>query len=101
MTLTRIRMWFRAILFTKEEYRDAVGTRLVEESWQDLRYAGRLARRSPAFTATALTLRALAVGTASAIFSITYAVLVRPLPYPHPDRLVYVSYGGYGVAREE
>src|SRR5213075_3007613 len=56
----------------------------------------RLARRSPGFTLTALTLLALAVGTASAIFSVAYTVLLRPLPYPQPERLVYLLEAGPG-----
>src|SRR5690348_776856 len=88
MSVDGILMWIR----------DALRTRTIDESWRDLRHAVRLARRSPAFTVTALTLLALAVGTASAIFSVAYTVLVRPLPYQHPDRLVFVSEAGYGVA---
>jgi hypothetical protein len=82
----------------KEDYRDGLGTRLIEESWRDLQYAARLARRSPAFTATALLLLALAVGTASAIFSVAYSVLFRSLPYPQPGQLVYIQEGNGGVS---
>src|SRR2546423_119971 len=89
---------FRGVDRMKEDYRDALGTRVIDESWRDARYAVRLARRSPGFTITALTLLALAVGTASAIFSVAYTVLVRPLPYPHPERLVFISEAGSGVA---
>ena len=89
---------FRGVDRAKEDYRDALGTRILDESWRDLRYAARLARRSPAFTTTAVTLLALAVGTASAIFSVAYTVLLRPLPYPDPDRLVFLTEGGAGIA---
>ena len=89
---------FRGMDRVKEDYRDQLGTRVIDESWRDLRYAVRLARRSPAFSITAVTLLALAVGTASAIFSVAYTVLLRPLPYPHPERLVFLTEGGGGVA---
>jgi len=57
---------------------------------QDMRHALRLIRREPAFTFTALTTLALGIGLTTAIFSVAYGVLWRPLPYPNPDRLVMV-----------
>ena len=58
---------------------------------QDVRHALRLLRRDPAFTVTALVTLALGVALNTAIFSVAYGVLWRPLPYPNPDRLVIVS----------
>ncbi len=57
-------------------------------TFQDLRYAGRSLLRSPGFALTALVLVALGVGANTAAFSLADFVLVRPLPFPEPDRLV-------------
>ena len=57
---------------------------------KDLRFAARVLRRSPAFTATAVITVALGIGATTAIFSVLDAVVLRPLPFDRPERLVHV-----------
>src|SRR6187549_2927887 len=63
---------------------------------RDVRHALRTLQRQPAFTCVAILTLALGIGTATAVFTIVNGVLLRPLPYRDPSRLVILYYGHQG-----
>jgi putative ABC transport system permease protein len=71
----------------KEEIRSVGWESTLETIWQDLRFGLRVLRRNPGFTAVAALTLALGIGGTAVVFSLLDAVLLRPLPYPHSERL--------------
>jgi putative ABC transport system permease protein len=82
----------------REECREARGTRLLENFAQDLRYAARMLRKNPGFTAVAVFTLAVGIGANTAVLSVVNAVLWRPLPFPGSSRLVSIHESHLRVA---
>jgi predicted permease len=75
---------------TKERHRDQRGLPFLDALLRDLRFGLRLLRRNPGFTAVAVSTLAIAIGVNTAVYTIVDHLILRPLPYPQPDRLAMV-----------
>jgi predicted permease len=74
----------------RDEVRSAWNWNWLESLWRDIRYGLRTLRRSPSFSATAILVMALGIGASTSLFTIVRSVLLRPLPFRDPNKLVMI-----------
>ena len=88
----RARLELGGLERVKEDVRSVGWEVILEELWKDAAYALRSLRRNPTFSIVAIVALTLGIGANTAIFTVVRGVLLRPLPFPEPDRLMLAAY---------
>ena len=97
--IRQARLEFGPVATHKDEMRNSLNLRWVDDLWCDLRYAARILRKSPGFTAIAVGSLALAIGANTTIFSVANEMLYERLGVPHPEQLrLFTLIGDKNVA---
>ncbi|HEX4322183.1 MAG TPA: ABC transporter permease [Acidobacteriaceae bacterium] len=100
--MRRARMALGGISQVGQQSREARGTKFIEDLLQDVRYAIRSFAKSPGLSLLIVVSLAIGIGANTAIFSLTSALLLKPLPYPDPDRLaiLWLRSPGIGIPQD-
>lgn len=98
----RARLAFGGRTQVEQQCRDSRGTKFVEDLLQDLHYAVRSFAKTPGLTALIVLSLAIGIGANTAIFSVTSTLLLKPLPYPAPDRIaiLWLRSPGIGISQD-
>src|SRR5215475_96381 len=95
------RLRFGGVEQVKEAYRDKSRLGWIESLWRDLLYGMRMLLKKPGFTLIAIFTLALGIGVTTAIFSVVNGVLLKPLPYPQPEKLLAVRVTPQGLGNKD
>jgi putative ABC transport system permease protein len=79
------------VMSLQQAYREQNGLPLLENIWQDLKFAVRTLRRNPVYAASCIATLAIGLGSMITVLCVVSALLWKPLPYPHPERLVVIK----------